>query len=207
MYDLEKIKAFAQAVHAGNGDGHGFDHIERVVALAQRILADEPSADANLVLAACYLHDCYDEKLCEDIPGQKARITELLGNAEPLFEIIDKMSFSANLSEKQTLSLEGQILQDADRLDAIGAWGIARALEYGFAKNREIYNPSEKPLNFSDKAAYHQNKGTTINHFYEKLFLISDLLNTPTAKKLAQPRQKIMQDFVRAIEQEYSESH
>ena len=182
MIDLKKIKRFAQEIHDKNNDGHGFDHIERVVALAQKILLTEPSANQELVLATCYLHDTYDEKLTDDVPKQKVKVAQFLNELkidkkliDELFMIIDNMSFSSNLIERKTLSLNGQIVQDADRLDAMGAWGIVRTLEYGWAKNRVFYDPNLPPLDYNFKEDYHSQKNnSTLNHFYEKLFLLKD---------------------------------
>ena len=212
--DLGVVADFARKIHEENNDGHGFDHIERVVALARKILLTEPSADADLVLTACYLHDTYDEKLCSDIAAQKALVSAFLSKngadkavSEQIFYIIDNMSYSANLIEKKVLDLNGQIVQDADRLDAMGAWGIVRTLQYGWKKGRKLYDPAIKPATYDSKAAYHaQDENTTINHFYEKLFLLEDLLNTAEAKRIGAKRDKIMQDFVAAIEAEYDES-
>ncbi|GAB2025204.1 HD domain-containing protein [Lactovum odontotermitis] len=213
MINLEKISDFARAEHAENTDGHGFDHIERVAALAQRILLTEPAADTELVLTACYLHDTYDEKLTTDVPAQKARVHDFLADltspefAGKTLEIIDNMSFSANLAGRQKLSLEGQIVQDADRLDAMGAWGITRALEYGWSHGRKLYDPSVRPAKLRSKADYRVRNDTTLNHFYEKLFLLKDLLNTAEAKRIGEERDLLMHDFVSAIEREYHESH
>jgi uncharacterized protein len=207
---LEKIAAYAKDIHELNGDGHGFDHIQRVVHLARQILQDYPEANADIVLAAAYLHDTYDEKLVADVTAAKQLTIDLLEDiAFPwpgeVITIIDNMSFSSNLENKQPLTLEGQIVQDADRLDAIGAMGIVRALQYGFKKGREVYNPNIAPAHFQDKKAYHYNEGTTINHFYEKLFLIKDQLNTAAARRLAAPRDQLMHDFVTQYEREYHE--
>ena len=204
MIDLKKIKRFAQEIHDKNNDGHGFDHIERVVALAQKILLTEPSANQELVLATCYLHDTYDEKLTDDVPKQKAKVAQFLNELkidkkliDELFMIIDNMSFSSNLIERKTLSLNGQIVQDADRLDAMGAWGIVRTLEYGWAKNRVFYDPNLPPLDYNSKEDYHSQKNnSTLNHFYEKLFKLKDLMNTETAKKIANQRHEFMVTFV-----------
>jgi len=210
MNKIEEVAAFARNLHEKNQDGHGFDHIQRVVALAKKILAEEPEADAELVIITAYLHDSYDEKITADVAQQKAEVAEFLKSldidSEPIFDIIDHMSFSENLIEKKTLSLEGQIVQDADRLDAMGAWGIARTLEYGWAHDRVLYDPEIKPVNHTDKETYHKSKGTTLNHFYEKLFLLKDLLNRPASQKMAEKRHDIMQDFVQAIENEYNDS-
>jgi uncharacterized protein len=215
MIDLVKIAAFAKEIHAGNADGHGFDHVERVAALARKILATEPYADAELVLAASYLHDTYDEKLTSDVAAQKAKVRDFLLTLTKdeefvtrVFDIIDHMSFSANLEKKQILSLEGQIVQDADRLDAMGAWGIVRTLEYGWSRGRKLYQPDISPQHYTSKADYHaQNENTTLNHFYEKLFLLKDLLNTVEGRRLGAERDEIMHRFVIAIENEYRDFH
>ncbi|PCS00231.1 HD domain-containing protein [Lactococcus fujiensis] len=211
---LQAVADFAQSVHEGNGDGHGFDHIKRVIALAQKILATEPEANAQIVLISAYLHDTYDEKLVDDVLMQKNKVADFLtsvsvdkNDAEEIFYIIDNMSYSSNLLEKKSLNLNGKIVQDADRLDAIGAWGIVRTLQYGWKKGRELYNPEIKPMTYQSKADYHQQeKNTTINHFYEKLFLLKALLNTTEAKRIAASRDKIMHDFVSAIENESQEN-
>lgn len=211
MTNQEKIAVYAQRIHQKNKDGHGFDHVCRVVALAKKILVTEPSADSDLVISAAYLHDTYDEKLCQDVALQKKKVAEFLTSLnfskdkqDKIFYIVDNMSYSAQLLERKTLDINGQIVQDADRLDAMGAWGIVRTLEYGWSKQRPFYDPTIKPKHFSDKKEYHQNQGTTLNHFYEKLFLLKDLLNTDQAKKIAEKRDKIMHDFVVAIEDEYN---
>ncbi|HAP15803.1 MAG TPA: HD family phosphohydrolase [Lactococcus sp.] len=210
MTTQEKIAAFAKKIYENNYDGHGFDHVSRVVKLAKQILATEPLADSDLVIAAAYLHDTYDEKICSDVAQQKQEVAAFLTSLDfskekqdKIFYIIDNMSYSANLLEKKELDINGQIVQDADRIDAMGAWGIVRTLEYGWSKGRTLYDPTIKPQHFSSKSNYHQSEGTTLNHFYEKLFLLKDLLNTAHAKKLAQKRDKIMRDFVTAIEEEY----
>ena len=211
MTTQEKIAAFAKKIHENNNDGHGFDHVSRVVKLAKQILATEPLADSNLVIAAAYLHDTYDEKICSDVTKQKQNVADFLTyldfsqeKQDEVFYIIDNMSYSANLLEKKKLDINGQIVQDADRIDAMGAWGIVRTLEYGWSKGRTFYDPQILPEKFENKHTYHQNQGTTLNHFYEKLFLLKDLLNTAHAKKIAAKRDKIMHDFVTAIEEEYN---
>lgn len=210
MSKLDRIADFARQIHEKHQDGHGFDHIQRVVALAKKILDSEPAADRVLVLTAAYLHDSYDEKLTADVPQQKAEVKALLESLDikpdPVFDIINQLSFSVHLEGKKALSLEAQIVQDADRLDAMEAWGIVRTLEYGWAHGRQLYNPAEGPKTYQDKRAYHQSKGTTINHFYEKLFLLKELLNRPLSKELGAEREEIMKAFVSAIEKEYQES-
>ena len=203
--------AFAQNRHANLTDGHGFDHIFRVYKLAEHILADYPQANRDLVLTAALLHDTYDEKLFEDVVAAKQEVIDFLTtldlpDIDQVFEIIDNLSFSANLDgTAHELDINGQIVQDADRLDAIGAFGIVRTLQYGFDRKRELYNPDSLPQTFTPKAAYHAAEGTTINHFYEKLFQISASLHTEKAKQLAGARDDIMREFVTAIEKEWAD--
>lgn len=210
---MEKIIAFAKSNHAHLNDGHGFDHIFRVYQLAQQILVDYPQANRDLVLTAALLHDTYDEKLVTDVASAKQKVADFLDTinctyVDQVFDIIDHLSFSDSLDgAPDTLDINGQIVQDADRLDAIGALGIVRTLQYGFAHQRELYNPDCPPQRFTSKADYHAAKGTTINHFYEKLFQISDRLHTQKAKQLAAERDQIMQAFVTAIEKEWADVH
>lgn len=211
---MNEIENFARKIHENNNDGHGFDHILRVVNLAKRILKTEKTADEKIVLTAAFLHDTYDEKICDDVEKQKLEVAEFLKSVKfdrseiaQIFYIIDNMSFSSNLTDKKTLDINGQIVQDADRLDAMGAAGIARTLQFGWAKNRVLYDPAVKPTNFTDKSNYHSGNSTTINHFYEKLFLLKDLLNTAEGKKIGAKRDQIMHDFVENYEREYDETH
>ena len=163
--------AFAKNRHAHLTDGHDFDHIFRVYKLAEHILADYPQANRDLVLTAALLHDTYDDKLFEDVIVAKQEVVDFLTTLDlpyidQVFEIIDNLSFSSNLDgSAQALDINGQIVQDADRLDAIGAFGIVRTLQYGFDRKRELYNPDKLPQTFTTKAAYHAAEGTTINHF------------------------------------------
>lgn len=133
--------------HTHNQDGHGFDHVFRVYKLAQSILSDYPMADQDIVLAAALLHDTYDEKLVDDVPAAKQQVAAFLTSISfqeqtRVFDIIDNLSFSSQLEgTAKPLTLNGKIVQDADRLDAIGAFGIARTIQYGVSRNRELYDP------------------------------------------------------------------
>jgi uncharacterized protein len=114
------------------------------------------------------------------------------------------MSFSKNVGSKRKLTIEGKIVQDADRLEALGAIGIARAFAYGGKKNRQIYNPAIKPKKFKCTDEYRGSEGTTINHFYEKLLKIKSQLNTKTAKKIALKREQFMKTFLKQFYDEWN---
>lgn len=195
---LSQIAAFTEDALSADDTGHGFDHIRRVVGHAKRILATEPTADAFITLSAAYLHDTYDDKLFTDTTAAKQRVRQFLTDLSvdsatqtAIFTIIDNMSWSKQVVQKtaQPLDINGQIVQDADRLEAVGAIAIARTITYGAVKNRALYDPSLSPLDMDNIADYRDgSKTTTINHLPEKLFKIKDYLNTNAAKELAQNR-------------------
>lgn len=200
---LKQLHVFASSILAGDGSGHGMDHIDRVVANARRIMAgiDQP-LDNLLVLAACTLHDSYDDKLVADVAAGRTAAGDALTAAgfddtrrERVLTIIDRMSFHYSLDHPDVkLSLEGQIVQDADRLDAIGAIGIARAFAYGGSKSRPLYS-AEGPRADLTGANYRQG-GDTINHFHEKLLKLSGSLNTASARKIGDARTAVMREFL-----------
>lgn len=214
MSQLELITKYMTTVLTKDNTGHGTDHIMRVLALADKILPNEPDADAFIVHAAVLLHDVYDDKLYDSetdvIAAKNAMISFLLSigvdpeKIEAITDIIDNMSWSHSLENATHLTLNGQIVQDADRLDAIGAIAVVRAITYGAVKNRVLYDPSVPPRIAKDKATYRSNDSTTINHFYEKLLLIKDKLNTDTARAIAIPRQQFMLDFLSEFKAEWS---
>lgn len=205
---LRQIRAFVQKELAFETSGHDFTHIMRVVSLARKILESETAND-ELVLVTAYLHDVSDDKVTSDPAAKRAKIRQKLVEIgyddafiADVFEIIDHMSFSANLQNTYQLSIEGQIVQDADRLDAIGAIGIARTFYFGGHFGEVMYDPRIMPRTNMDKAEYRQ-RGTVINHFYEKLLKLEDDMNTPTAKKIAAHRQKVMRDFLKEFVAEW----
>ncbi len=182
------------------GTGHDWWHIDRVRINALAIASPYPVNEFVVEMAAL-LHDIADHKFHdgdENIGPQKA--TELLtsmgvGEVEirEIVTIIREISFSKGLVPS---TLEGKIVQDADRLDAIGAIGIARAFAYGGHKQRLIYHPDIPPTLYTSKDEYKKSTSPTINHFYEKLLLLSDLMNTEEAKKLATERHKFMELYL-----------
>jgi uncharacterized protein len=206
---LRQIRDFVQHELAYETTGHDYTHIERVVRLAQLILKTEP-ADEQLVLTAAYLHDVADDKVTTNPAAKRKAITAKLKEVghddafiKQVFEIIDNMSYSANLKRHHQLSIEGQIVQDADRLDAIGAIGIARTFYFGGHFGEIMYNPRIMPRKNMDKSEYRK-RGTVINHFYEKLLKLKDQLNTETAKEIAAHRQQVMLDFLSEFVDEWN---
>lgn len=213
MDQLEMINRYMKDALDKDNTGHSIDHINRVLALANKILAHEKNADAFVVRAAALLHDIYDDKLYdsqEDILAAKNNMISFLLSIgvqpemiEEITYIIDNMSWSKSLEGAQALNINGQIVQDADRLEAMGAIAITRAITYGAVKNRVLYDPEIQPHSPQNKTDYRNQKSTTINHFYEKLLLIQDKLNTDTARKISESRQQFMLSFLAQFKAEW----
>ena len=203
---IDKTIEFVKETLSGAEGGHDWFHIERVFNTAQQIARGE-KANGLVVALGALLHDIADAKFHngdETIGPRIAREFLMAENVnttviEQVVDIIEHISFKNSLSpesKKARRSIEFHIVQDADRLDAIGAIGIARAFNYGGFKNRELYNPEIAPeLNLS-KEAYKKAKSPTINHFYEKLLLLKDQMNTKTARKIAAKRHRYMEKFL-----------
>jgi uncharacterized protein len=183
--------------------GHDWFHIERVYKNAMLIAQDE-ICDIQIVKLGALLHDIADSKFNDgdEIVGPKVarEFLESQSVAENIIQhvvnIIENISFKGGNFEKKFNSIELEIVQDADRLDAIGAIGIARTFNYGGFKNRQLYNPEIAPKLNMSKEEYKKSEAPTINHFYEKLLLLKDKMNTKTGKNLAQERHKFMELFL-----------
>jgi uncharacterized protein len=206
---IEKTVNFVQETLKNAEGGHDWWHIHRVWTNA-KLIARTEDCDIFTVELAALLHDIADSKFHngdEEIgPATAGKfLTSINIDADTIThvqQIIRHMSFKASFDKASFHSKEWAIVQDADRLDAIGAIGIARAFTYGGFKDREIYNPNIKPnLNMS-KEEYKSTKAPTINHFYEKLLLLKDKMNTQTGKQLALQRHNFMESY---LEQFYSE--
>lgn len=206
---IEKTVNFVQETLKNAEGGHDWWHIQRVWTNA-KLLARTEDCDILTVELAALLHDIADSKFHngdEEIgPATAGKfLTSINIDADTIIhvqQIIRHMSFKASFDKATFHSKELAIVQDADRLDAIGAIGIARAFTYGGFKDREIYNPNIKPnLNMS-KEEYKNTTAPTINHFYEKLLLLKDKMNTQTGKQLALQRHNFMESY---LEQFYSE--
>ena len=187
--------------------GHDWFHIERVYKNAL-LIAKEEDCNLEIVKLGALLHDIADSKFHPDASGGDETIGPkvardfLVSQNVPektiahVIAIIENISFKGGNFEKKFTSKELDIVQDADRLDALGAIGIARTFNYGGFKNRAIYNPDIQPnLNMS-KEEYKKSNAPTINHFYEKLLLLKDKMNTETGKKIAQERHVFMEKFL-----------
>jgi uncharacterized protein len=192
--------------------GHDWFHIERVYKNALLISKTE-TVDELIVGLAALLHDIADSKFHngdESIGPNKA--SEFLSEMNvderiirQVVEIISEMSFKNSIGEKtRERSLEFQVVQDADRLDAIGAIGIARCFNYGGFKNRKLYDPEIAPNLNMTKEEYKKSDAPTINHFYEKLLLLKDKMNTKTGKQIAEERHSFMEGYLKQFYAEWN---
>jgi len=206
---IEKTRDFVRKTLENAEGGHDWWHIHRVWVNARRIAGTE-NADLLVVELAALLHDIADSKFHngdEEIgPATAGQFLHGLNMDEDIIihvqQIIRHLSFKAGFDEQTFHSKELEIVQDADRLDAIGAIGIARTFSYGGFKGREIYNPEIAPNLKMTKEEYKNSAAPSINHFYEKLLLLKDKMNTTTGKELAGQRHRFMETY---LQQFYSE--
>ena len=214
--DLDKITSFVKQQLKDEKTGHDFYHGRRVANLAsQMYLQDNPDARPNsrmvaIIKAGGYLHDTIDEKICADPEAVVAQIKQLLPQAgftelevQDILFTIQHMSFSQNIEHHYQLPVSGEYVQDADRIESLGAMGIARAFTYGGAHGNAIYDPEIKPQKLVSHDQYREHTETTINHFYEKLFQLEDLMNTAGGKKEAHRRTEFMRNFVKEFMAEW----
>ncbi|PCJ92855.1 MAG: phosphohydrolase [Flavobacteriaceae bacterium] len=209
---VELTKKFVKETLQGAEGGHDWFHTHRVFLNAQHIAKGE-NVNELVVSVGALLHDIADAKFHngDETIGPKMARTFLSSihvdekTIIHIINIIEHISFKNSLdSDKAFSSIELQVIQDADRLDAIGAIGIARAFNYGGFKNRAMHNPDIYPnLNMS-KEEYKKSSAPTINHFYEKLLLLKDKMNTQTGKKLAEERHQYMLNFLEQFHKEWN---
>jgi len=192
---------FARDTFKDDYSGHDYFHTLRVYKMAAKI-AEQENANMSIVQLAALLHDVDDIKLSPGTYENKDRAVDFLRNhsvseatIKTIRSIIDKVSFRGTDSTAPE-TIEGQCVQDADRLDAMGAIGIARAFAYGGNHNRVMYDPESKPAVRMNADTYQQHISTTINHFYEKLFQLKELMNTDTAKRIAEHRENYMKIYI-----------
>jgi uncharacterized protein len=200
---LEKTEAMVKEQFAADATGHDWPHIRRVRDLAVRF-GKELKADLVVVELGALLHDIADWKFHggdSEVGPQRANDWLLLLGApgklaDQVSTIVREISFKGAGVATPMSTLEGQIVQDADRLEALGAIGVARAFAYGGSKGRVMHDPDVRPMMHASFEAYKKNTGPTLNHFYEKLFLLTDRMNTEPARRLAEARHAFMQLFV-----------
>ncbi|GAT62814.1 HD domain-containing protein [Paludibacter jiangxiensis] len=200
---IDQTATFIKEQLSGESSGHDWWHVYRVRKSAVRIGKQE-QADLFVVELAALLHDIADWKFHDgnDEVGPQ-RAAEWLQTLQVdvniiahVCQIIRDISFKGAGVTTAMHSIEGKVVQDADRLDAIGAIGIARTFAYGGSKGREMYNPDVSPLLHDSFEAYKQNQSHTINHFYEKLLLLKERMNTATARQLAEQRHRVMEEYL-----------
>jgi len=197
---------FVRSKSEGESSGHDWWHIYRVHKLAV-YLAKKENADLFIVELAALLHDLDDWKFNESGSQQALEWLNKCNIQEEtiikILSMIEQVSFKGAGESDKTDTLEARVVQDADRLDAMGAIGIARAFAYGGFKNRELFNPDIKPEIHENFEAYKKSCGHTINHFYEKLLLLKDNLHTASAKILAEERHLFMEEFLSQFYKEW----
>lgn len=183
---------------------HDFQHIERVLMNAEAILQKEPTADEKIVKLAVYLHDVSDAKYAADKSAQNDILEKLDITADErkhIEDIIESVSFNGGNS-LEAKTIEAKIVRDADRLDAIGAVGIARTFAYGGAKGRKLYDDEEE-ARFNMTADEYRTKSTaSVTHFYEKLLLLKDLMVTTKGREMAESRHAFMEQFLQQLTNE-----
>ena len=192
---LARVRLEVKKRLANYGAGHGFDHIERVVASARKIQA-EVGGDPFVIELSALLHDVGDAKFHDGLERSGEISRQLLGNfsvaseiIEHVIHVVENLSFRKRHSA-ESLSLEGKVVQDADRLDALGAIGIIRTIEFGETMGQPFYVPGDPQAK------------SGLRHFYEKLFRLRGLMNTEAGKRMAGEREKFMREFIRQFESE-----
>ncbi|MDO4903007.1 MAG: HD domain-containing protein [Limosilactobacillus sp.] len=192
--------------------GHGMDHINRVVKMAKKI-AESEGIDTFLPVVAAYLHDTIDEKLVADVDQAKEELRNYLSENEfndddiaTIMDVIANISFAHTLDDQKIhLSIVGKIVRDADWLDALGAIGTIRAIYYGGAHHQKIYDPRMAPrTNMSHDEYRNLDNETIINHFYEKILTLADMMQTATGQKIAAHRQEVIKNFLKEFHDEWN---
>lgn len=205
---LREAERYAKEKLGGDSSGHDWWHVERVRRIALR-LADRAGADAFVCELAALLHDLADEKLFGD---EDACLREIRGwlsaqgvaenDAGHVVEIVSGLSFKGG-GRQALRTLEGRVVQDADRLDALGAIGIARTFAYSGWKGQAMYDPELPPRTAMTPEEYRKGKSTAYNHFHEKLLKLKSLMNTEEARQLAESRHRYMEAFLERFEAEW----
>lgn len=204
-----QLENYVRNLHQGDSSGHDWYHIDRVRNLAVHI-AQKENANQFIVECAALVHDVIDDKLHDDLEVQKTQLesvlNELLNSNEEvnaIMYIIENISYKGGNGVIPT-SLEGKIVQDADRLDAIGAIGVARTFAYGGKKGRSMFNPEFQIRENMTIEEYRSDKSSSLHHFYEKILKLKDLMNTNSALELAEERHLFVEKFIDEFMKEWN---
>ena len=208
---VAQVATRIKARMSGEGSGHDWWHVWRVWRLAERLAGSEPEADPEVVALGALLHDLGDWKFqggdLEAAPREAGRLLARLGAPAPLVarvgSVCREVSYTGAGVADRPSSLEARIVQDADRLDALGAIGIARTFAYGGSKGRPLYEPGVKPVLHTSFAAYKGSRSPTLNHFHEKLLLLRGRLHTKAARRIARARHAYLVDFLKRFHREW----
>ena len=191
---MNQLKEAVQKIYDQFDASHDFQHIERVLQNAESILAEEPEADHEIVRIAVLLHDVSDKKYSDTLNLSEDKKLHIK-------EIIESVSFNGG-NEVEAKSIEAKIVRDADRLDAIGAVGIARTFAFGGAKGRKLYDDAEEVRIQMSEDDYRSKSTASVTHFYEKLLLLKDLMTTEKGKQMAEERHAFMVSFLQQLTNE-----
>ncbi|UPM56056.1 HD domain-containing protein [Gottfriedia acidiceleris] len=204
-----QLENYVRNLHQGDSSGHDWHHIDRVRNLAVHI-AKKENANQFIVECAALVHDVIDDKLHDDLEVQKIQLESILNellnsneDVKSILYIIENISYKGGNGVIPT-SLEGKIVQDADRLDAIGAIGVARTFAYGGKKGRSMYNPEFKIRDNMTIEEYRSDKSSSLHHFYEKILKLKDLMNTKTALEMAEERHLFVEKFIDEFMKEWN---
>ena len=205
---LLEVATYVEQKLSGEGSGHDWWHIVRVRNMAKNLALAE-GGDSFICQLAALVHDLVDDKLVADEGLALTEVRDLLtrlgvrsDQTDQVLAIIQAISYKGGSQNHLDLTLEGQIVQDADRLDAMGAIGVARTMAYSGYHGRVIHDPEVAARQNMTLDQYRSHQGTAITHFYEKLLLLKDLMNTKTAKDLAKGRHAFLEAY---LEQFYAE--
>ena len=206
---LKKAEHFVKEKSAGESSGHDWWHIYCVLQLTKKISKTE-KADPFVVEMAALLHDIADWKFSnseqQELNALRNQMLEwgvLESYADRIMGIIQNVSYKGAGVETPMTTIEGMIVQDADRLDALGAVGIARAFAYGGKKGRLMYDPDAEPAHHSSFEEYKNSNSSSVNHFYEKLLLLKDRMNTRTGRSMAKKRHRFMESYLKEFYKEW----
>ncbi|WP_409022539.1 HD domain-containing protein [Dellaglioa sp. P0083] len=209
---IQAVKIYTQNKLASDTSGHDFAHIERVVTNSKTIASEIHNINYLIIVLSSYLHDVIDDKVVDNVKEEVTNLTNFLTSIDlnevqinDILTIIKSISFKNQLNDNTiNLSEEAKVVQDADRLDAIGAVGIARTFYYGGHVGSKIYDPHRGPRrNMTPEEYRNIENQTVINHFYEKLLTLTETMNTEPGKRMAKNRHQIMLDFLENFKSEW----